>query len=211
MNTFIEIPATKNSLSNRKALMGVGVNDAPYMVRYTDANGNRLLCPYYTRWADMIKRCYSRKHLDVNPTYIGCSVNNSWLIFSTFKSWMVTQDWHNKSLDKDLIIYGNKTYSPNTCLFVDQTINTLMGNHGRARGIYPQGVTFFKALGKFHSKCQSYGKSNHLGFHDTIEEASNAYKQFKSKHILEVAEEYKNEPRLYEALKNHARIILLTP
>ena len=43
----------------------------------------------------------------------------------------------------------------------------------------------------------------------TPEEAHEAYKQFKSKHILEVAESYKNESRLYEALKNHARLMLL--
>ena len=49
---------------------GVGVNDLGYSVQvkeYVTENGGKrtpklvFLCPYYTAWKSMLKRCYSKK------------------------------------------------------------------------------------------------------------------------------------------------------
>ena len=206
---FIEIPASKVSLTARKLLFGVGINDACYMVYFTNKHDKKLRCPYYVAWASMLKRCYSVSFLKNNPTYIGCSTTASWLTFSNFRLWMEKQNWKGKQLDKDILINGNKIYSPSACLFVEQSINNLLCDRARARGIYPQGVSLCKKSNLILSGCSVNGKRKHLGCFNTPEEAHEVYKQFKSKHILEVAEEYKSEPRLYEALKNHARLMLL--
>ena len=106
---------------------GVGTNDAGYAIQVMEsvrgANGKpkqRIIwfCPFYRRWVHMLERCYSERYQEKKPTYIGCTVCEEWLRFSNFKSWMETQDWEGKHLDKDLLVEGNKIYSPDTCILV---------------------------------------------------------------------------------------------
>jgi len=200
MNKFPVIPANKQSLSNRKLIHGVGINDADYVVRPT-VNGKTVICPFYITWTHMLERCYRPNFHAKHPTYVGCSVSKEWLIFSNFRSWMVKQDWENKHLDKDLLIQGNKVYSPETCLFVTPAINTLLIDSGAIRGKYPIGVSFHKPTSKFKSQCKAGGKNKHLGYFNTPEEASDAYKLFKYEVIAETAIQ-QNEP-LRSALLNY--------
>lgn len=205
---FIEQPASNYSLVKRKLICGVGINDAQYIVSPV-INGIKCFCPFYRAWSDMITRCYSSNFHEKNPTYTDCSVTDKWLTFTIFKKWMIAQNWEGKVLDKDLLNPSNKAYSPDNCIFVSQQINNLLMDRHGARGSYPVGVSIDKRSNRFSSQCATYSKCNYLGSYSTPEEAHEVYKQFKSKHILEVAEEYKSEPRLYEALKNHARLMLL--
>jgi len=39
---------------------------------------------------------------------------------------MERQDWEGKHLDKDILIPGNKIYSPDRCIFVSSLINLLI-------------------------------------------------------------------------------------
>ena len=121
---FEEIPATQKSIDNRKLVYGVGINDADYQVNPT-IDGSRVMCPAYSAWHSMIERCYSEKYHDKKPTYKECYVCDEWLYFLKFKSWMEKQDYKGKELDKDILIQGNKVYSPETRIFVDKTINVL--------------------------------------------------------------------------------------
>ena len=63
-----------------KLVYGVGVNDLGYRVHVLEdvtKNGGRrakktvFLCKYYTAWKRMLERCYSKKYLERNPSYIG--------------------------------------------------------------------------------------------------------------------------------------------
>ena len=94
-----------------KKIYGVAYNNGEYKVRG---------CKIYTLWRNMLKRCLSDEYKLRNPSYAECAVCNSWLDFSTFKKWVLTQDYENKSLDKDLLIRGNKIYSPDTCIFISK-------------------------------------------------------------------------------------------
>ena len=124
MVEFIEMPASKKSLSFRKPVFGVGTNDADYIIdRRID--GKRVACPIYRAWKNMLKRCHSDKYQKDRPTYIGCSVCKEWLTFSNFRRWMLTQDWQGKQIDKDIKFKGNKIYSPETCMFVTNKENTI--------------------------------------------------------------------------------------
>ena len=113
-----------------KLVVGIGINDASYSIssyKYADGRAVQTLCPFYSRWKDMLRRCYSESFLKKRPTYRGCSVCEEWITFSNFKAWMETQDWEGMHLDKDLLVYGNTVYSPKTCAFVPDKINTLIG------------------------------------------------------------------------------------
>ncbi len=101
---------------------------------------------------------------------------------------MEGQDWLGKDLDKDIVKTGNKIYSPETCIFVSHEINSLLTNCSAARGKWPQGVYLNKMANKFQVNCRVNGKIKYLGIFLTPEEASEAYKQFKSNLIRSIAE-----------------------
>lgn len=200
MSKFIEKPSSKISTSLRGSVFGVGINDADY-VTGKKVNGKFVRCPFYRRWINMLTRCYDKNYQAKRPTYKGCSVCDEWLLFSNFKSWMIKQNWEDNHLDKDLLIKGNKLYSPSTCLFVSSHINTLLSDNKKRRGAHPQGVTYHKIAKKFQAQCQRKGKVKCLGFFDSEKEAHEAYKTFKYKLIKDIAIE-QTEP-LKSALLNY--------
>jgi len=197
---FIEIKASKSSLSKRKLVYGAGVNDADYIVM-SIINGKQNGCPYYRKWQAMLQRCYSDKYHAKHPTYKGCTVCDEWLTFSNFKRWMMKRDWKNKNLDKDLLSQGNKIYTSELCLFVSSKINTLLTDKKSNRGDYPIGVSLGKTKKRYESRCNVDGKCINLGYFDTTKEAHEAYKNFKYKLISEVALQ-QTEP-LKSALLNY--------
>ena len=190
---------TNNTRKRNKLVYGVGINDADYLVSPI-INGKAVKCPYYQAWKGMLRRCYSKDFHKTNQTYADCTVSSEWFLFSNFMAWMNKEDWQGKQLDKDILIQNNKTYSSSACIFVAEEINKLLNGHVKKRGLHPRGVSM-RANNKYKAKCCTYGQTNHLGDYDTPEEAHEAYKTFKYKHIAEIANQ-QSEP-LRSALLNY--------
>jgi hypothetical protein len=171
-----------------KLIYGVGINDADYTVNPM-INGKRRICPFYKVWVNMLVRCYSESFHKKTPTYIGCHVISEWLIFSNFKLWMKSYEWQGKELDKDILIQGNKVYSPSTCIFVTHQINSLLNNSTKSRGLLPLGVIWgnIASCNPYRAQVNACGKKVHLGCYSTPEEAHEAYKKFKYNHIAKIA------------------------
>lgn len=191
-----------------KLVEGVGVNDAEYTVCETvTINGKSKIvwiCPFYNTWKGMLMRCYSDKYQSKKPTYKGCSSCDDWLIFSNFKAWMEIQDWKGKQLDKDLLMEGNKVYSPDKCIFVPQTVNSFTNDQGNARGDYMLGVYWDKGTGKFRSMCNNpfNGKQESLGYFTNELQAHLTWKTRKHELACLLADsEYCTDPRLAKALR----------
>lgn len=198
--------------SKPRLVYGVGINDADYVVKkketisYTEGKQKQKLiwfCPYYRVWTSMLARCYSPKYQEKQPTYKGCSVSDDWLTFSNFKSWMETQDWEGKQLDKDLLFEGSKIYSAETCVFVTQTVNKFTTDRGATRGEWMIGVCWHKRVNKFMSKCSNpfTKKKEHLGCFTCELEAHQAWLKRK----LELAHELaaiQTDERVAKALIN---------
>ena len=175
-------------MGKKKLIYGIGIVDTNYRLIETielpKINGKRQQkilwrCPYYIRWLFMLRRCYSENNLTANPTYLGCSVCTEWLTFSNFKSWMEQQDYEGKQLDKDLLVYENKVYSPETCVFVSKEVNVFMVKGDSVRGKYPLGVSYRNKNGfKFQTQICS-GDRKHLGYHPTAEEAHRVWQLAK--------------------------------
>jgi hypothetical protein len=198
---FTETPANKASLSQRKLAYGVGINDAPYNTSVT-VKGKVYYCSYYRRWRCMLDRCYSLAIHSLEPTYKGCVVCSEWLLFSNFKAWMKTQDWKGKELDKDLLVQGNKVYSPDYCIFVSAKINKLFSTGTNCNSKTKKGTSYDKKNKKYRAACNSgYKHSKNLGLFDTEIEAHDAYKEFKYNAIKEVA--MKQSEPLKSALLNY--------
>ena len=173
-----------------KLVFGVGINDAGYVVQiketvfHVQGKRKRKLvweCPFYRKWTDMLKRCYSEYYQSKCPTYKDCFVTDEWLTFSNFKVWMEQQDWEGKQLDKDILFPNNKIYSPEACVFVDARVNLFIIERAAGRGEWPIGVHLDKRDRKFGARCSSVvtGKQESLGCFKTPEEAHQAWLSFK--------------------------------
>ena len=194
----------------KKLVFGVGVNDSNYVVEeretigYVDGKQKQKLiwrCPYYQAWQSMLKRCYSIKYKDKNPTYKGCSVAEEWKTFSNFKAWMEKQNFKGNQLDKDLLFEGNKVYSPETCVFVTRMVNTFTIDRVNDRGEWLIGVNWNKGTNKFRSQCSNpfTKKREFLGYFTCEQEAHEAWLTRK----LELAYELsaiQEDSRVAEAL-----------
>jgi hypothetical protein len=208
MNSFIEIPANNISIAKRKLKYGVGINDAAYNVQLK-LSSQVLTCPFYRSWCDMLKRCYDKAHILKNPSYETCEVHFSWYRFSSFRNWMETQDWVGKELDKDILVEGNKVYSPNTCIFVAKNINSLLVFSNSIRGKYLLGVDKRPTQASYTASCcNGVGKKVHLGSFKTEQEAHQAYCTYKANLITEIANQ-QTDLRLKNALLRRAETIHL--
>lgn len=181
-----------------KLVQGVGVNDADYKI---------IGCQFYRRWKSMLLRCYSESYHTKQPTYKGCSVCKEWLYFSNFKSWMEQQGWEGNHLDKDLLVKGNKVYSPETCVFVNNTVNTFVIDRGALRGEHPIGVSWCKRNNKYISRCRNpfTKKLDHLGYYNSPQEAHSAWLSRKQELCLQLCETIEDK-RIVEALKSRYSI-----
>lgn len=170
---------------NRKTLYGIGINDADYPVQRMRVNSEGKTerywtCPYYSRWYDILRRCYNKKALVSHPTYEACSICDEWRYFTNFKKWMESQDWEGKCLDKDLLVKDNQVYSPTTCMFISNALNTFISKKRKGQK-YMTGVSWHKRDKVFTAQCQDIllGKLVHLGYHDTEEGAHTKYLEYK--------------------------------
>ena len=152
----------------------------------------------YQTWAEMLKRAYVEKKS--HPCYLNVVVCDEWHNFQNFAEWCYLQDFFDVKdkngkryeIDKDILVKGSKTYSPETCCFVPSEINCLFIRNKRFRGNFPIGVT---KSGKCFVARLSKGFSNRvfLGSFKTETEAFLAYKQAKELYLKELAEKYRNK------------------
>jgi hypothetical protein len=156
----------------------------------------------YAGWYEMIRRCYS-KNKKKFPTYSGiCTTCEEWHNYQNFAKWFddnYIDTEERLHLDKDILIPGNKEYSPDKCLLVPQRINMLFLNKPNKRGL-PNGIWVDK-YGRYRAEYNGYM----LGAYDDILDAFEIYAKEKEEAIKSVAEEYKNmiSLKLYNALLNH--------
>ncbi|NRU52441.1 AP2 domain-containing protein [Clostridium beijerinckii] len=161
-------------------------------------------------WRDMLRRCYSEESLIKRPTYKNCNVCTQWYNYQNFAHWWSENyyevDGEKMQLDKDILIKGNKIYSPETCIIVPQNINKLFIKSDASRGEYPIGVYWHENHKKFVACCQNNkGKKILLGDYNNPIEAYHTYKLYKENLIKEVADYYKDQipDKLYNAMINY--------
>ena len=126
-------------------------------------NINNVVTKEYEEWRHMLERCYNIKIQKKHPTYIGCTVCEEWLNFQKFAKWWTDNHYEIKNyrmeLDKDILIKGNKIYSPETCCIVPSNINTLFTKANKSRGQYPIGVSYHIPTNKFVSNYNNNEKN----------------------------------------------------
>ena len=201
---------TRRRITN-KTVCGVGINDADYAVTLREsATSNKIIwgCPYWEKWRSMLKRCYLKSYHINNPTYKGCSVCDEWLTFSNFKSWMEQQDWEGKQLDKDLLVYQNKVYSPETCVFISAKLNMFLcvnqnKNQQHKIGVWRSHKPQWN-IKEYMCKIQNgTGRQEYVGVFCTEQEAHRAWQIRKRELGIELLKEQTN----IKVIKGLCRII----
>ena len=149
----------------------------------------------YNIWRHILLRCFDIKYKEKYPAYKDVTCCEEWLLFENFYEWLHSQEnckqWLNGerwAIDKDILVKGNKLYSPETCCLVPNNINQLFAKSNAIRGKYPIGVHKTKD-GMFEVHCSIKHKSIYIGRFDTFEKAFYAYKNFKENIIKKVAQE----------------------
>jgi hypothetical protein len=191
-----------------KSVHGVGyIGEGDYIV-----SENGFYSPQYLSWSKMIQRCYDEKYHKKFPTYSECSVSDQWYNFQNFAKWYDENyyevDGERMELDKDILTKGNKIYSPDNCIFVPHSINTLFLKCTASRGELPIGVSMIKSTKKYgvhysNEKGKQVRLSGH--YYNTPEEAFKKYKELKENVIKVKAEEYKDKipHKLYYAMMDY--------
>lgn len=182
-----------------RRVYGVGWNDVEDKVDGTE---------YHKKWLYMLNRCYHPSQIEHSRSYNNVYVCDEWLKLSNFRRWF--EDPNNGyregyELDKDLLIKGNKVYSPDACCFIPSEINSALKltRKKKSSGL-PIGVVKIK-LKTAKPYRADFGRKT-IGYYLTPEEAFNAYKAARESYIKNMATEYFNDKKItrkvYDALMN---------
>jgi hypothetical protein len=179
-----------------KTVFGIGcLGVGGYMAKV-----NNKLTDEYNSWKNLLARCYSDKYRYLHKTYEDCYMCDDWLNFQNHAAWYY-ENWYDVGegrmhIDKDILIKGNKLYSPETCLIVPQRVNMMFMTKGRKDDL-PTGIT--KNTSGTYVSCYN-GKR--YGTFKTLEEAVKEHDKQKRIHIKKVVEEYGNKlpPQIQEIL-----------
>ena len=168
----------------------------------TKLNGKHF--KYYKAWFKMLRRCYGYDSFH-KEHYSECSVSEDFKSLPKFKSWCEQQKGYNKDdweLDKDILVGGNKIYSPETCCFVPKEINNAFKRYDKRKTDLPQGIHLAKNGRSFVARCTVGGKNMSSKWVETVDEAVLLYDNFKRDAAVILAEKYKSEldDRVYNKL-----------
>lgn len=137
-------------------------------------------------WSSIVRRTNKEGSYQKKNTSYNYSANN-FESYQSFASWCQTkEDYWNRDdngrwwqLDKDLLIRGNKLYSPNTCIFVPQLVNVCYSNV-KAGNCGFVGVRFDSKTQKYVSRCCTHNsKKRHIGYYASAYEAHKAWQLAK--------------------------------
>ena len=164
-------------------VQGHGINDSNFQIS-PNISGKQKEHPAYSVWKAMLARAYSDNTHKNRPTYIGVTVCTEWLSFLTFAKWFNSNSRDKVGvihLDKDLLIKGNKEYSPSKCVLINAEINGFLVN-SQVNSIYdlPLGVSK-EPPDKYRASIQS----KYISTHNSTMEAHKAWQLAKLKQAME--------------------------
>lgn len=175
-------------VNDKKKVYGIG----NYSKGQFQATHKGISSRHYKLWQGMLKRATKRLR-----TYVDCTVDERFLDFQVFAEWANAQvGFSNPSfqLDKDILIQGNKVYSPEACSFVPSIINNMFYVPKSFEKIdhLPTGICL-ASTGHYEVRCSRNGQSKRVGTFVLIEDALYAYKESKEASVKETAMQYRGQ------------------
>ena len=151
---------------------------------YTARIGGKMTKCYNT-WFSMLSRCYQATN-NRSESYKDVTVCDEWHNFQNFAEWFYNNCKNNNwFLDKDILCPECRIYSPETCCFIPNEVNSVFKKNSQntsnlPRGVYPKDAKYASAISKFGKQC-------YLGFYKTSEEAHNEYNKAKKNYLKELS------------------------
>ena len=179
----------------KKSLFGIG---------YLGCNDSSLTNDkyIYSKWANMMARCYDEKTHKLKPYYALCKPEIEWLNFSNYREWHRENMMGDRKvdLDKDVLVQGNTVYGSETCTLIPHFTNTLFETLKGA----DTNIVLKNNTGKYDVTMSVLGKKEDVGTFDTEEEARQGYIDYKQDYIRDYAKkcEGKVPNKTYEAMMN---------
>ena len=144
-----------------------------------------------------------RKH----GSYVG--VYHTFDSFNAFSEWAQKQVGYGEykfQLDKDFLSKDCKVYSPETCVFIPQSLNKFILEPCNKTHDLPTGVCFEPRWKRFTAYCNDENcKREHLGSFGSPEEASSIRNAFKERVARILAGRWKGkvDDRVHDMLINY--------
>lgn len=157
-------------------------------------------------WVAMHNRCSSSSVPGKKNSYEGCSVHRDWINLPNFQAWMLEQDFQEKCLDKDILVFDNKVYSEETCIFVTPALNVQLRAYPNKS--LPLGVR--ESSQGYYSLISAQGEKVLLGYYDTPYKAHRMWQVVKSEYLADYPLDNESpslRPRLRIALDYRAQRI----
>lgn len=158
-------------------------------------------------WVRMLERSNCAKFKIKQQHYRSTTCCEEWYDFQNFAQWVESQAFYaikGMQLDKDLLGQGRDIYSPSTCCFLPNNINSsLMRRKGFVDHALPRGVEI--KSGKYVTRCVVDGRRRYLGAFDSVNDAYLAYASAKEGEVRRLAGEYREVLNVdaYNALMNY--------
>ena len=183
-----------------------------FMLKNTELSMSKIR----EKYCNMLYRCYSENNHESHPWNEGSTVCDEWMEpdhgFERFAEWC-QQNYYTidgegtMELDKDILVKGNKVYSPDTCVFAPKKINSMFGGSAKkSDNDLPKGVQFAKRKQQYYPVLIGLdGKRlSCKERYDTVQEAWRAYATHRKDYINAVADTYHADipEKLYIAMKN---------
>ena len=194
------------------SVFGVGITGNKYPACYYDDNGKKKNTKEYQTWMCVLQRSFYSKEKERHSTYKNVTCCEEWLLFENFYEWLHSQEnfetWYKldfSAIDKDILVKGNKIYSPETCCLVPASVNGIFVKCDALRGNLPVGVV--SRGNKYRAQLLKWGNYITFTSKNTYQEAFKDYKYAKEEWIKQVAqEEYKKgtiTEKCYNAMMNY--------
>lgn len=145
-------------------------------------------------WRQMKHRANAWTYDDRFKSYYGCSYSEEWEEYNNFRDWYLSHMYNTYGeglcLDKDLLIKGNRVYSPSTCCLIPHRINTSISTRRKGKNGLPPGVTRNPYNYNQYLVSVSFDGISIRGKFDNKEDAFKFYKDQKEKNIKALAKYY---------------------
>lgn len=179
------------------------VNDCNYRYQIREYKGYKdgkqilktlWVCPIYSAWKSMKARsepAFQSKY----PSYQGVTVCDEWRVFSNFHKWATVNLFEGLEVDKDVLLPGNKVYSPETCAALPKSMNYLLNSFKSIGGTLPMGVSMTaNKTNQYRAAVSSCGKRINLGVYTSKEVAHKAWQWEKANQIETMIVWYAQQP-----------------
>lgn len=148
----------------------------------------------YDVWHSFLKRSYWKGYHASDKSYKNVTVCQEWHNFQNFAEWFYKnynpkymEGWH---LDKDILVKGNKVYSPETCCFVPREVNNFFTKKTAKGNNLPTGVHVNQY--SFKAEVSVGGGEKRIKSFPTIEQASTFYKTEKQEYAKRLVSKWED-------------------